>query len=161
PSRLVEHGKLVVREALTEPTLMDFPGVGTLEAFNTDGLRSLIATLPDVPDMKEQTLRYPGHIELMRVLRHTGFFGKEPITVGGQAVRRLDVTAALMFPLWQFGEGEADLTVMRVLGEGTQAGKRTRMVWDLHDHYDPETKTRSMSRTTAFPATIMARMILD
>ena len=50
---------------------MNFAGVGTLEAFNTDGLRSLTTSLK-VPFMKEKTLRYPGHIELMRVLRETG-----------------------------------------------------------------------------------------
>jgi lysine 6-dehydrogenase len=80
PSRIVEHGKIVVREALSEPELMEFPELGTLEAFNTDGLRS-IATTMDVPFMKEKTLRYPGHIELMRVLRHVGLFSKETVTV--------------------------------------------------------------------------------
>ena len=78
PARLVENGRIVVREALSEPELMHFPGVGTLEAFNTDGLRSLADTLA-VPFMKEKTLRYPGHVELMRVLRETGFFSKEPL----------------------------------------------------------------------------------
>ena len=50
------HGGVVVKEALSEPEWMDFPGIGTLEAFKPDGLRSLIHTL-DVPFMKEKTLR--------------------------------------------------------------------------------------------------------
>jgi len=78
PARYVENGRVVTREALSEPELMDFAGVGTLEAFNTDGLRSLAFTLK-VPFMKEKTLRYPGHVELMRVLRDTGFFSKDPL----------------------------------------------------------------------------------
>ena len=165
PSRIVERGEIVVREALSEPELLDFPGVGTLEAFNTDGLRSLATTLK-VPWMKEKTMRYPGHIALMRALRETGLFSKEPIEVrtpdGGHArVRPLDVTAALMFPKWTFAEGEADLTVMRVSAEGLEAGRRVRLVWDLFDRYDPETRTRSMSRTTGFPATIVARWLAD
>ncbi|MGH7293234.1 MAG: saccharopine dehydrogenase family protein, partial [Myxococcota bacterium] len=32
PSRIVEHGTIVEREALSEPELMDLPGVGTVEA---------------------------------------------------------------------------------------------------------------------------------
>jgi saccharopine dehydrogenase-like NADP-dependent oxidoreductase len=159
PARIVEGGKVVVREALSEPQLIDFPEIGTLEAFNTDGLRSLVDTL-DVPDMLEKTMRYPGHIELMRVFRETGLFSKDPIQVGDQTVRPLDLTAQLLFPKWTFEEGEADLTVMRVVGIGNKDGKPTKMTWDLLDYYDPETKFRSMSRTTAFPATIMARMIL-
>jgi lysine 6-dehydrogenase len=158
PSRVVEHGQVVVKEALSEPELMDFPVVGTLEAFNTDGLRSLAYNL-QVPFMKEKTLRYPGHIELMRVFRHTGLFSKEPIDVGGAKVRPLDVTAALLFPKWQFEEGEVDITVMRVLAEGTRGGQRTRLIWDLFDRHDPATNLRSMSRTTAFAATSMLALM--
>lgn len=158
PSRLVEHGRVVTREALSEPELMDFPGVGTLEAFNTDGLRSLVQTLK-VPFMKEKTLRYPGHIELMRVLRHIGLFGHDKIEVGGVAVRPIEVTAKLMFPKWKFEPGEEDVTVMRVIVDGTKKGKRTRVLWDLFDLYHQPSKSTSMSRTTGFPCTAMARMI--
>jgi lysine 6-dehydrogenase len=161
PARMVEQGRVVVKEALSEPELLDFPGVGTLEAFNTDGLRSLIFTT-DAPFMKEKTLRYPGHIELMRAFRETGFFSKEPVDVGGTLVRPLDATAALLFPKWTFAEGEADLTVMRVSVEGsTQAGARKRFEFDLLDHYDAQTGLRSMSRTTAFPAAIVAGLVGD
>jgi saccharopine dehydrogenase-like NADP-dependent oxidoreductase len=159
PSRIVEGGRIVVKEALSEPELVDFAGLGTLEAFNTDGLRSLADTLA-VPRMRERTLRYPGHIELMRVLRETGFFRKDAIDVGGVKVRPLDVTAALMFPKWTFDDGEADLTVMRVEATGLKNGRRVRLRWDLFDRYDPVTRFRSMSRTTAFPATIVARAVL-
>jgi len=160
PARLVERGEVVVREALSEPELMEFAGLGTLEAFNTDGLRSIADTL-DVPNMKEKTLRYPGHIELMRVFRETGLFSKEPIGVEGGRVRPLDVISALMFPKWTYGEGEEDLTVMRVFADGTRDGRRVRMQWDLLDFYDGASRATSMSRCTAFPCTVVARMIAE
>ncbi len=160
PARLVEGGEVVVREALSEVELLDFPGVGTLEAFNTDGLRSLCDTVK-ARSMRERTLRYPGHADLMRVLRETGFFGKEPVEVGGTTIRPLDLTAAILFPHWKYEPGEADLTVLRVEAVGRRDGRPTRLRWDLYDRHDPATDTRSMSRTTAFPATIMARMIAD
>jgi len=158
PARIVEHGQIVVKEALSEPELMDFAEIGTLEAFNTDGLRSLAHTLK-VPFMKEKTLRYPGHVALMRAFRETGLFSKELQDVGGQRVRPLDLTAALLFPKWTFQEGEADMTVMRVVVQGQQKGQSTTYRWDLLDRYDASTGLRSMSRTTAFPATIVARLI--
>ncbi len=162
PARLVERGAIVVREALSEPELMEFPGVGTLEAFNTDGLRSL-AYLLDVPCMKEKTLRYPGHIALMRVLRETGLFSKEWIEVPGeqgpQRVRPLDVTSALMFPKWRFGPGEADVTVLRVIATGVEDGREVRHVWDLVDRHDAASDSRSMSRTTGYAATSMVAML--
>ncbi len=158
PARYVKDGKTVTFPALSEPELLDFDGVGTLESFNTDGLRSVIKTFPGVPDMKEKTLRYPGHIEKMRMMRESGFFSKEPITVNGQRVVPLDLTTALLFPLWKFQEGEADLTVMRVTVEGEKGGQPTRRVVEVLDHYDPATRTTSMARTTGFTCTAAVRL---
>ncbi|MDZ4754869.1 MAG: saccharopine dehydrogenase C-terminal domain-containing protein [Phycisphaerae bacterium] len=160
PARIVEHGKVVIKEALSEPELIDFPGVGTLEVFNTDGLRSLATTLK-VPHMRERTMRYPGHIELMRVFRATGLFGLEAVDVNGVQVRPRDLLAKLLFPKWTYEEGEEDLTVMRVIVEGTLKKVPTRLTWDLLDRRDAKTGFTSMSRTTAYPCTSMARMLLD
>lgn len=157
PSRIVEHGQIVVREALSEPELMEFDGLGTLESFNTDGLRSLAYTM-NVPFMKEKTLRYPGHIELMRVFRETGLFGQERIDVDGGSVRPLDVISTLMFPKWTYEPEEEDLTIMRIIVDGFDLhGERVRNQWDLLDYYNHG--ATSMSRTTAFPCAIIARMI--
>ena len=158
PARLVEHGQVVVKPALSEPELMDFARVGTLEAFNTDGLRSLLTTL-DVPDMTEKTLRYPGHVELIRVFREAGFFDKEEIEVRGVKIRPLDVTSKLLFPKWRYEEGEEEFTVLRVIVEGVKNDQPLRHTYDLYDEYDSKTGTSSMARTTGFPSAIMARMI--
>jgi saccharopine dehydrogenase-like NADP-dependent oxidoreductase len=81
--------------------------------------------------------------------------------VGDVSVRPLDVLAKLLFPKWTFAEGEADLTVLRVVAEGLEDGRPARYSWDLLDRFDPATGLRSMSRTTAFPATIVAGLMLD
>ncbi|TVQ57025.1 MAG: saccharopine dehydrogenase family protein [Phycisphaerales bacterium] len=160
PARLVEHGQEVVREALSEPEPIEFPGLGTLEAFITDGLRSLVDTL-DVPFMKEKTLRYPGHIELMRAFRETGLFSEEPVELNGQRVVPRELLAKLMFPKWTYEPGEEDLTVMRVIATGRENGETVRLQWDLFDRFDRETGMTSMARTTGFPCTIMARRVLN
>jgi lysine 6-dehydrogenase len=162
PARFIENGEVVVREALSEPELIDFDGVGTLEAFNTDGLRSLLTTI-DAPQRKEKTMRYPGHIELMRVLRHVGYFSEEKISVGveGNRVSPLELTSALLFPKWRYDEDEADLTVMRIIVSGTKGGEAHRFQWDLHDRYDSKKKQTSMARTTGFPAAIVSRMMVE
>ncbi|MBX3199731.1 MAG: saccharopine dehydrogenase NADP-binding domain-containing protein [Labilithrix sp.] len=158
PARYVENGHLIVRPALSDAEYLHFPEVGTLEAFNTDGLRTMAATM-NVPNMKEKTLRYPGHIEKMAVLRETGFFSTEPVDVGGAKVRPIDLTAKLLFPMWQMDPGEADVTVMKVIVEGTKAGKKTRVTYDLFDTYDAATGIHSMARTTGYTATAAVRML--
>ncbi len=159
PSRVVEGGRVVIREALSGAELVELPGVGTVEAFFTDGLRSLAQTLR-VPTMRERTLRYPGHAELMRVLRQIGLFSQEPVSVGGALVEPRALTASLLFPQWKYEEGERDLTVMRVAAEGTLRRRSVRIVWDLLDFHDRRSGFPSMSRTTAFPAASLARQIL-
>ncbi len=103
PARYVEHGQLVVREPLTDCEFVEFEGVGTLESFNSDGLRSIIYTMPHIPNMKEKTLRYPGHVEYVRVLKESGFFNKERININGVEVSPLDFTSKILFSEWKLG----------------------------------------------------------
>jgi lysine 6-dehydrogenase len=159
PARYVKAGQVVTFPALSEPELIDFDGLGTLESFNTDGLRSIIKTFPQVPDMKEKTLRYPGHIEKMRMLRESGFFGKGKIRVAGAEISPLDLTTALLFPMWFMGEGDEDFTVMRVAIEGEAGGQRVRKELNLLDRYDRATNTTSMARTTGYTCTATVRLV--
>jgi lysine 6-dehydrogenase len=158
PARYVENGRMVIRPALSDPEFMSFPGIGTLEAFNTDGLRTMAKTL-DVPNMKEKTLRYPGHIEKMAVLRETGFFDTKEVEVKGIRIRPIDFTAALLFPRWKLHRGEADITVMKIVVEGTRKKKSVRITYDLFDRYDERTGVHSMARTTGYTATLAVRLI--
>lgn len=158
PARVVENGCVIEKEALSDIELLDVPGVGRLEAFLTDGLRSLTRTL-GVPFMREKTLRYPGHAAVMRTLRDGGFFSKEPVIAAGVALRPLDLTEALLFPRWLFREGEPDLTVLRVVAQGLKKAECIELTWDLLDRYDLETGIRSMSRVTAVPAAIMVDLV--
>jgi saccharopine dehydrogenase-like NADP-dependent oxidoreductase len=157
PARYIRDGKLVVMPALSEPEFLDFTGIGTLEAFNSDGLRSLIFTI-DCPDMKEKTLRYPGHIEKIRLLQECGFFSTEAINVKGQRIRPIDLTTQLLFPMWDLKD-EEDITIMMVTVEGIKDGKKIRYTWELNDQYDQASGIHSMARTTGYTATAAVRLI--
>lgn len=151
PARLKENGIVVTKPALSDRHFMNFEGIGTLEAFNTDGLRSILLTMPHIPDLIEQTLRYPGHIDLIQSLQLAGFFSTEPLEVKGQQVVPLDLSSAVLFNNWKLGEEEPEFTVMRVIVEGVQQdGKPMRVEYNLLDRYDTATKTSSMARTTGY-----------
>ncbi len=161
PARMVENGREVVMPALSEPEYVQFDGIGTLEAFNTDGLRSLIRTMPHIPDMVEKTMRYPGHRDLMLALREAGFLSDEPLTVQGQTIAPRQFTSAILFDQWKLQPNDPELTVMRVTVEGEENGEQVRHVWDLIDYTDAATGTSSMARTTGYTCTAMAEAILD
>lgn len=160
PARIIEEGKEVTVEAASGLHLKEFPGLGTLEVFYTDGLRSLAKNIRG-RTVAEMTMRWPGHVEQMRLLRSMGLFGKEPRRLGGVDVVPLEITADLLLPLWKMepAKGDRDLTVMRVTVSGYRGRDEVTTTWDLLDRYDETTGTTSMARCTAFTCAIFARAV--
>ncbi len=162
PARYVENGIMVTKEALSDCEYVDFKGIGTLESFNSDGLRSIIFTMPHIKNMKEKTLRYPGHVEYVKVLKESGFFNEEKITINGSEISPLDFTSKILFNEWKLGDTEEEITVMRITLKGTdKKGTDKTIVYNLHDAYCSKTNTSSMARTTGYTATAAANMFLD
>jgi len=160
PARYIENGKLVIRPALSDPEFLNFDEVGTLEAFNSDGLRTLADTLT-APNMKEKTLRYPGHIEKMCVLRESGFFSQDEIEINGIKIKPIDFTSKLLFPMWELKEGDEEFTVMKIIVEGEKDKKKVRYTYNLLDRHDKKTNIHSMARTTGYTATTMVRLLAN
>ncbi|GAB4249463.1 MAG: saccharopine dehydrogenase family protein [Vicingaceae bacterium] len=161
PARYVENGNLIVKEALSDCEYVEFEKIGTLESFNSDGLRSLIFTMSHIPNMKEKTLRYPGHVEYIKVLKSTGFFDEHPIIIGNTTIKPIDFTNKILFKEWYLKPEEEEFTVMRVTVKGEENGKTLTYVYDLYDEYCKSSKTSSMARTTGYTATAAANMFLE
>ena len=145
PARYIRDGRLIAMPALSEPEIVEIHVGGhalVLEAFNTDGLRSLITTMDGrIPNMKEKTLRYPGHIAYIKELQETG----KPWTPDA----------------WKPGDDEDEFTIMRIDFHGFENGREKRFSYTLFAGYDQETGMSSMSRTTGFTCTGVARCVLD
>jgi len=160
PARLAEKGAVVIREALSDPEFIDIAGVGTLEAFNTDGLRSLLQTM-DIPDMAEKTMRYPGHRELMQIFRDSGFFSNKAIDINGASIRPIDLSTRLLFSEWKLNPGDKELTAMQIMVEGLENDQPKRYRYDLLDKYNEQTQTSSMARTTGYTCTGVAELVIN
>ena len=162
PARYIENRKLVVREALTDCEYIEFENVGTLESFNSDGLRSIIHTMPHIKNMKEKTLRYPGHVEYIKVLKESGFFNTKKIQVNNTLISPLEFTSNILFNEWKLADDEEELTVMKVMVRGTNADNKVEEItYHLFDQYCNESKTSSMARSTGYTATAAANMFLE
>ena len=160
PARIVKNGKIVVKKALSEIEVHKFPKIGMLESFNSDGLRSLMKTI-NAKNMKEKTLRYPGHAEKMKLFHEIELFSKKEITVNGNKIRPIDVTAKLLFPKWKLNEGEEDITVLQVIVEGIENKKHVRYQYDMLDRFDKINNITSMARTTGYTCSVAARLIAN
>jgi len=161
PARFVENHNIVTKPAMSDLELLEFENVGSLEAFNSDGLRSLIYTLNNIPNMKEKTLRFPGHIKMIQGLKAAGFLDSKPLLVKGKEVVPFDVTSEILFNAWKLNPEDREFTIMRIIVKGIENGVEKEIVYDLYDVYDPIEKISSMARTTGFTATAAADMILN
>ena len=162
PARYVDNGNIITREPLTDCEFVEFDNIGTLESFNSDGLRSIIFTMPHIINRKEKTLRYPGHVEYVRVLKESGFFSNDKMMVNGIAISPLDFTSKILFNEWKLGENEEEFTVMRITLKGTNGnGETVEIIYNLFDEYCSKTQTSSMARTTGYTATAVANLCLE
>lgn len=159
PARYVENNHLITKPALSESELIHFDETGTLESFNTDGLRSILFTMKHIPNLKEKTLRYPGHIDLIKSLQQAGFFDEGLVEIKGQVFRPLDFTSSILFKQWKLGPHDDEFTIMRIIMDGEIDSKQVKVEYSLYDENDTSTLTSSMSRTTAYTCTAAVNII--
>jgi saccharopine dehydrogenase-like NADP-dependent oxidoreductase len=147
PARMMINSKIVTKPALSEIEILDILDVGKLEAFNTDGLRSLLSTMSHIPNMKEKTLRYPGHAQLMQSLLDQGLFNKN----------RIKETSNNLFKDWKLGKNEKEFTVLDI--NIHSAAKNIH--YHLYDEFNDNTQSSSMARTTGYTATATINMLAN
>ncbi len=150
PARMMRNGEEVIFPAMSEIESVYFKGIGHMEAFNTDGLRSLLQTV-DIPNMSEKTIRYNGHAQLIQQMIDGGFF----------LPQHIDNTAKVLLEQWQFEENEADLTVMQIAASGAKNGQNITETFQLIDHYDHDQNISSMARTTGYTCAAGVRLALN
>lgn len=157
PARQKENGTVVTKPALSDREILHFEPVGPLEAFNTDGLRSLLITMPQIPDMTEKTLRFPGHVDQILLLQQAGFLSSEPVVVKNNTVIPLDLSTALLLQQWKLEPEEPEFTLLKVIINGDNR----QIEYDLYDEYDPATRTSSMARTTGYTCTAAVHLLAN
>lgn len=157
PARIKENGSEVIKPALTDIEDIEFNNLGKLEAFNTDGLRTLLETMKHIPNQKEKTLRYPGHASLILALQQGGFFSEEKMQLKDCSFAPLDFTTKILFDQWKLREGEEELTAMMV----KLIGKEKIVEYELLEYYDPVSGISSMARSTGYTCTAALHLLVN
>ncbi|MBU0623851.1 MAG: saccharopine dehydrogenase family protein [Candidatus Thermoplasmatota archaeon] len=158
-ARIVRDGKIVEVDAMSDLERIEFPGLGELEAFTTDGLSTLLVTMKGkVRTMVEKTARYPGHAEKIMTMRDLGLFDTNPVDVGGVKVVPRNMAVSVLNKTLRRGD-ERDVTVLRVDVAGKKDGNDVERSFVMVDRFDEERGVTSMARTTGYTAAIVARMV--
>jgi lysine 6-dehydrogenase len=162
-SWVIRDGKRAPVDALSEIEMVEFPApVGTLEAFHTAGGISIMPFTYEgkVDVMEYKTLRYPGHVAVMRPIRELGLLDLEPVEVRGQRVVPRELFIASVTPKLKKPEGR-DLVALRVEAHGTKNGGPASVTWQLIDLKDTEHNISAMMRTTGYSLAITGLMQAD
>ncbi len=160
---ILKDGEIQEVEPLSGIETISFPApFSEMECFYTDGLNSLIHTMKGKvqDELAEKTIRYKGHAQQVKVLMESGLFSREPIEVEGQPVIPRKVLEAVLDSEMKLGE-EEDVTLLRIIVEGRRAGKPETHVFEMIDPYDSEKGYTSMAKTTSFPTSVAAQMIVS
>lgn len=157
PAKILRDGNMITIEPLTEAETFRMEGFPELEAFHTSGGTS---TLPEtflgqVGECFEKTLRYPGHLNLLRTLYDLGLFSSEKQRIDSAMVAPRQIMARLFEE--KFSGNEPELTILRVEAHHGDVTASFSMV----DYTDKATGLTSMMRTTAWPASIVLQMMID
>ena len=158
PALVVEKGKRKKVDPLSGLGYTSIPRVGQLEYFLTDGLGSLPRSYPKTREMHEFTLRYPGHAHMMRTLRVLGFFERKSIKIGDVELEPRQLTIERLRGAMSHGPPE-DFLALRVEVKGLSHGKKSRLRYQLLDHFDRRSGVSAMARTTAYPCTSVALLM--
>ena len=154
-------GKLVEVPAITEPEAVEFPPIGTLEAFVTSGGLSTApwTFLGRLATLENKTLRYPGHYAQLRAFADLGLLGTASIRAGGQKVVPRQVFQALFERQLTPDGPPKDLGLIRCRAIGLKDGVPREARVELVDAYDEATGFTAMERLTGCHAAIVAEMI--
>jgi len=163
PALIIRHGQVAEVAPLTGVESIGFPpDFPDMECFFTDGLSSLLHTMKGRihGDLYEKTVRHRGHAQGIRTLQECGFFSIDPVQLGNQRVIPRQVSEALLAERMKLGE-EKDVTLLRILVSGKKSGVPQTHIFEMVDYGDSEKNHTSMARTTSFPASIAAQMIVS
>ena len=156
-ANIVRGGKIVQVAATSGIEEVTFPRVGKLEAVYTDGLRSLLQTVK-VKDMWEKSLRYPGHIEKMNLLRALGFLEEHPVQLKDVKVSPRSLTEKILEMKLKRPD-VPDIVAMLIEVSGLKNGRRIQFRYQMLDRFDRKRKVTAMARTTAYTASVVAQLV--
>jgi len=158
PTRLIEEGEVKVVDPLSITGTVRIPGLGTFEYFVSDGLRTMTKTLREVKKLVEYTIRYPGHVTVMRELRRLGLLNDREIQINDVKINVRKVIVKLLEEA--LSKNTRDKVILYVKGAGLKNGSSRVVEYLLHQEYDEREKKSAMAKTTAYSFTAIANLIV-
>lgn len=158
PARIKKNGNIKTVKALTGLINFEFENIGKLEAFLTDGLRTLLTSdiTKNIPTLLEYTIRYPGHSEMISELINDNKLDDTLKSYDGKITSQREITTKELFKEWKLNRNDREFTLL-IITAITENGKELSYV--VYDEW--RNGWSSMSRTTGLTACAVTNLIID
>ena len=158
PARIKRNGIIETVRPLTGLINFEFENVGKLEAFLTDGLRTLLTTelTKNTSTLLEYTIRYPGHSKKISDLIENGKFDDTVKTINGKLTSQREITSKNLFKEWKLAENDKEFTLLVITATTKEGDEISCIVYD-----EWRGGWSSMSRTTGLTACAITNLIID
>ena len=158
PARIKEDGQIKTVNALTGKLDFEMEEIGKLEAFLTDGLRTLLDSelTRDIPTLLEYTIRYPGHSSMISELIDSGKLDNTTISRNGKIVNQKELTTNKLFKEWKLTETDEEFTLLIITAKTMDSREISYVVYD-----EWKDGWSSMSRTTGLTACAIVNLVLE
>jgi len=142
---------------------IEFLKLGTLEAIpngNAVYYADLLKIADTIHETGRYTLRWPGWSAFWHPMKELGFLSDAPINGLPCEVSPFEIVAKLLEPQLHYNDSEKDLCVMVNKVEGVREGKQQILTCSFLIERDLSTGLMAMSMGVAYPACIVAEMIV-
>jgi len=156
-AKIVRNGKTAEVEALEGLEEVEFEGFGKFEGFFTDSVRTLHHTIK-ANNMWEKTLRYPGHVEKIKLIKKLGLLNKKPL-------KSINISPwKFMSKFWEenlsFFE-DKDVLLMRIQVSGKKNSTKIMHTYEVVDYFDEQRNITAMGRSTAYTAFAVIKLMIE
>jgi len=158
PARIIQDGKVISVEPLSTIEKVEIKGLGRFEAFYSDGLRTLLHTVK-VQSMAELTLRFKGHLQIMKILKALGLLSDEEIRVNSREVKPKSVLTKLLEKYKK--DNIRDFIVMQIEAQGVINNTESTKSMLMIGKFDEENNISAIGISTGYSATAFGQLILE
>lgn len=161
PAEVIRNGNIISVNSLDDVEEIIFPKpFGPLEAFNTSGGISTLCSYfhGKVRELDYKTIRYKGHCDKFKLLIDLGFANSEAFMFGNTVKTARELFIDLLTKKLDYKD--EDCILLRATIKGYINGEKKLLIYEMIDYFDKQTRISAMMRTTSFPTSIIALMLM-
>ncbi|WP_128428690.1 saccharopine dehydrogenase family protein [Streptomyces cyaneus] len=160
PAFALDSGRRRTLERFSAVRPASLPGLPSLESYH-DGMVPWLCELPglDGADVEQRSVRWPGFVSAVALLRAGGLLDEDDIEVAGTKLTPRRVTDEIVGRKLQRGSHEREVTHLQLTAHGVAGGREVTRRINIWCRDDETPLDSGMACMTAVPAVVAAGLV--